>query len=351
MPYYGINTGRKRRLESKVERQSVTIHYRRFVDEPNLLNGKSLETAINDAMLHAVDGGPLKENWSRRTRALPETEDTHFINLFADGNGHFFGDLSHYTRGHMQALLERADGVPFLNVSQMPAPEGREYLHSVMYWLTRGNHVLVLQSRSIGTKQLEEYLTWLLQERSGVAPTGSGIILESVLDIDEVGGDLDDISEIIIGGSPLPEPPGYVAPERGSEQVGKDIEQYTGLDRRRAWASRMREVLRAVMSSEADVDELLGSVPEGADLDVTVQIGYKLKKRSISREPMQRALRNLPDGDIRAISKGGRQTGRDVRLSYSARVQKNGSLLDPGDVERALREAYDHFVSNGKIQP
>lgn len=335
-----------------MERQSVTIHYRRFVDEAGALGGRTLEDFINDAMAHAADGGALKDNWSRRTRAVPpEDADTHFVNLYSDGNGHFFGDLTHYTKGHMQALLEQADEAPFLNVSQMPAPEGREYLHSVMYWLARGNHVMVLQSRSIGTKQLEEYLTWLLHQRCGLLPAGTGIVLDSVLDLDEVGGDLDDISAIVIGGSPLAEPPGYKPPQEKADPTLREVEEYKNLGIRRAWADRMRQVLNAVMNSEADVEALMDSVPEGADLDVKVEIGYKLKKRKLSREPMQRALRNLPDGDIRAISKEGRQTGRDVRLSHSARVKKNGSLLDPQDVERALREAYDAFVSNGKIQP
>lgn len=338
-----------------MERQSVTIHYRRLVDEDGILGGRSLEDFINDAMQHTADGGPLRDDWSRRTRQLPpDASDTHFINLYSDGDGHFFADLSHYTRGHMQALLERADRVPMLNVAQMPAPEGREYLHSVMYWLAIGNHVLVLQSRSVGTKQLEEYLNWLLRERCSLMASTSSIVLESIFDADEVGGDIDDISEIIIGGSPLAEPPGYAPPERpagGERTREEEVEEYRGLEKRRAWATRMKDVLRAVMNSEADVDELLDSVPEGADLDVTVQIGYKLKKRTVTREPMQRALRNLPDGDIRAVGKQGRQTGRDIRLSYSARIQKNGSLLEPADVERGLREAYDNFVSNGKIQP
>lgn len=337
-----------REMEKVAERQSVTIHYRRFTDEHGLLGGRTLEEFVNNALDTEADGGRLKADWSRRTRLLPPDEtDTHFINLFGDSNGHFFADLTHFTRGHMQALLERAENTPILNVSQMPAPEGREYLHSVMYWLTRGNHVLVLQSRSVGTKQLEEYLSWLLHERSGLVDRSESIVLEMVLDADEVGGDLEDITSIVIGGSPL-----APAPEPAVRRDGGDreVEEYRGIERKHAWAARMKEVLRAVMNSDADVDELLESVPDGADLDVVVQIGYKLKRREVTRAPMQRALRNLPDGDIRAVSKNGRQSGRDVRLSYSARVAKIGSLLDPVDVERALREAYDSFVNNGKIQ-
>lgn len=335
------------------ERQSVTIHYRVFRDEKNVLRGRTLEEFINDALDVSAGGGPLRQNWSRRTRLLPPDEqDTHFINLYGDGAGHFFADLTHFTRGHMQALLERADNAPSLNVEQLPAPEGREYLHSMMYWLARGNHVLVLQSRSVGTKQLEEYLSWLLHERSQLVDEAAVVVLDPELDADEVGGDLDDIRSIIIGGSPLAPAPGP-APSRDRQREGgaKEVEEYRGLERRHAWAARMKEVLRAVMNSDADVEQLLESVPEGADLDVVVQIGYKLRRRAISREPMKRALRNLPDGDIRAVSKSGRQSGRDIRLSYSARVLRQGSLLDPVDVERALREAYDSFGNNGKIQP
>lgn len=335
------------------ERQSVTIHYRRFRDENNVLQGRTLEDYVNDALDVEADGGPLRQNWSRRTRLLPpDAQDTHFINLHGNGGGHFFADLTHFTRGHMQALLERAENTPSLNVSQLPAPEGREYLHSMMYWLVRGNHVMVLQSRSIGTKQLEEYLSWLLHERSQMVGQSAVVILDPVLDADEVGGDLEDISSIIIGGSPLAPPPAPppAQPQRGAESA-REVEEYRGLERKHAWATRMREVLRAVMNSDADVEQLLDSVPDGADLDVVVQIGYKLRRREVSREPMQRALRNLPDGDIRAVSKSGRQSGRDIRLSYTARVLKEGSLLDPEDVERALREAYDSFVNNGKIQP
>jgi hypothetical protein len=105
------------------------------------------------------------------------------------------------------------------------------------------------------------------------------------------------------------------------------------------------------MSTEADVQHLLESVPEGANLEVSVHIGYKSKKRSISRAPMQQALRNLPDGEIQAIGKDGRVTGQDVRLSHPVSILRQGTMLDVDDVVRALRETYTYFVNNGKIIP
>lgn len=34
-----------------------------------------------------------------------------------------------------------------------------------------------------------------------------------------------------------------------------------------------------------------------------------------TRAPMQQALRNLPEGEVTAIGKSGRMTGKDIRLS------------------------------------
>jgi hypothetical protein len=65
---------------------------------------------------------------------------------------------------------------------------------------------------------------------------------------------------------------------------------------------------------------------------------------------MQRALRNLPEGEITARGRHGRVTGNDIRLSYPATIAKSGSLLKHEDVLRAFEEAYQYFRENGKIQ-
>lgn len=88
------------------------------------------------------------------------------LNIFHDDGVSFFGDLTVYTRGFMQALLHNEQDVAMLPVEQQPPPAGREYIHSMMYWMAIGNHVVTIQSRSLTTKHLEQYLTWLLAERT-----------------------------------------------------------------------------------------------------------------------------------------------------------------------------------------
>lgn len=331
---------------AKPARQSVTVHYRRLQDATGSFGQRTLQTALRHAMNHAIQGEKLSDHWKHRAWIVPPAaEETLLMNLHQDHRDYFFGDLTHYTKGFMQALLAQAQDVPMLPVEQQPAPRGKEYVHSMMYWLAVKDHLLMMQSKSLGAKHLEEYLTWLLKDQSSTISATGQVILQAKFDPSDVGGDLDDLSEIIVGGSiPIPT---TVETKPSKADVS---EKYRKVARKNVW-SRGIEVLRAIMNNEADVQKLLKKVPPEADLQVSVSIGYKVPKSEseISRAPMKEALRNLPDGEIKARGRDGRMTGKDIRLSYPASVLKNGSLLDPDDAIRALREAYKHFVDNGKI--
>lgn len=331
-------------------KQSITIHYRRLEDATGAFGGRTLERAIRHAMGQTVDGTMVAEHWKRRAWLVPPSaEETLLMNLHHDGSDFFFGDLTQYTTGYMQALLDQVEDAPVLAVAQEPPPAGKEYVHSLMYWMAINNHLLLIQSRSLAGKQLEEYLTWLLKDRTPtIGPTGQ-VILQAKFDSHDVGGDLADISEIVVGGKTAIAHP--VAVPQAPPIAGTEVEQYRTVREDRTWRDRAVEVLRAIMNNEADVQELLESVPFDADLQVSVHIGYRTKRRRVTRAPMQQALRNLPEGEITAIGKHGRMSGRDIRLSFPARVERQGNLLEPGDVIRAFIQAYDYFVQNGKIEP
>jgi hypothetical protein len=191
---------------AKPARQSVTVHYRRLQDATGSFGQRMLQSALRHAMSHTIEGEKLSEHWKHRAWiAPPAAEETLLMNLHQDHRDYFFGDLTHYTKGFMQALLAQAQDAPMLSVEQQPAPRGKEYVHSMMYWLAVKDHLLMMQSKSLGAKQLEEYLTWLLKDQSSTISGTGHVILQAKFDPDEVGGDLDDLSEIIVGGSiPIP---------------------------------------------------------------------------------------------------------------------------------------------------
>ena len=334
-----------------VERKSLTVQYRRMEDPVGAFNGATLEVAIRSAMTVATNGTTISANWNERAWSYPpDNTDIYLMNLYHDDGISFFGDLTVYTRGFLQTLLKNEPNVAMLAVEQQPPPSNREYIHSMMYWLIVGNHVLLIQSRSLTSKHLEQYLTWLLKTKTQEVSDNGHVILNAKFDGDQVGGDMDDVKEIIVGGTGVLQAalPDRLPPSSSTE---RHVQRHVDLDEQKGWGERALHVLRAIMTNEADVQRLLDTIPQDADLDVSVRIGYKALRRTVSRAPMQQALRNLPEGEITAIGKYGRMTGEDIRLSYPVRVQTSGSLLNPKDVRAKLRSAYEYFVENGKIDP
>nr|WP_321512612.1 hypothetical protein [uncultured Hyphomonas sp.] len=330
------------------QRKSLTVQYRKLADPTNAFGGQSLQAALKRAVISPAGDEAVGKHWKRRAwTPTGDQSHTYLMNIYQDGSNSFFGDLTQYTQGYMQSLLKQEDDSPMLAVEQSPAPQGREYIHSMMYWMAVNDHLLAIQSISLSTKHLENYLSWLLNERtSAVGPTGH-VILDAKFDTDDMGGNLDDINEIVVGGTGAVE----AAATSSVKPEFRDVERRTDVGERRPWGQRALDVLKAVMNSEADVQKLLEEMPEGADLDVSVHIGYKSKKRKLSRAPMQRALRNLPEGDITAKGRFGKQSGKDIRLSYPARVLTKNSLPDIEDVRAKMWDAYEYFVKNGKIDP
>lgn len=347
-----------------VGKKPVKIHYRRF-DSSFMQDDKSLEDLVHQAMNSIVDGAKIRSRFASRLQVLGE--HNYFVNFYEEKCGEVdlaFGDVLHFTEGHMQALFRKvSNDAEKVEVRQMPAPEKAEYVHSQMFWMIKGNHVFVLQSQSLKTNDLEDYLAWLLQKKSQVLRSDVPIVLASQFDQSVIGGDIGDIQEIIIGGvaaKPNNENEAKSAPVVISKESTITQDNNIDLGNVAGWDTA-RKILVELLGSDARVDSLLNAVPQDVDLRVQVHIGYQTKKKKIDRvalKQIETGIRNMPDSQIQIKAKGqNRGFDGNIRLHHNAnidllRVQdRNGTLLDPVDVQRAMVEAYSIFVSNGKISP
>jgi len=347
-----------------IDRKPVTIHYRKF-NRPSAIN-TLLEQLVRTAM-NSIDSTGKKVQDRYLSRLYTVGSDNFFINTYSDGAGSMplvFGDILHFTKGHLQALCKTADqNAASVPVQQMKAPEQSEYVHSQMFWMLKGDHAFVIQSMSLRTAEFEQYLDWLLKTKTNSLVNTCPLILDAKFDEDEVGGDLSDIQEIIVGGIATPPP---TVPENDStETVVKEVTERGQIDtgRKTGWATASA-ILRELLGGDANVASLMKAVPDDAELNVQVHIGYQTKKRKIDRvalRQLETGLRNLPDSQLQIRSKGATvSSDGTVRLHHNASIrliktgegesQIIGTLLDPMDVRRAMVEAYTTFVANGKIQ-
>ena len=347
-------------------RKPVTVHYRKFIRPEGVRF--TLEEMIRSAMDYPIDGGiQLKHRYLERLRE--EGTDNYFINLYQDSSeseSFVFGDILHFSKGHLQALAKTADqSAQSVPVQQLKAPEQSEYVHSQMFWMIKDDHAFVLQSMSLKTADLEQYISWLLQTKSNVLGNQNSVTLTAKFDIEDVGGELSDIQEIVVGGvaTPPPTTADLNTPPQTTERVS-EVTQHGQIDtgRTTGWATA-RKILAELLGGDANVTSLMESVPADAELNVQVHIGFKTKKRRVDRialAQLETGLRNLPDSQLQVKAKGG-NIGRDgsIRLHHNASVKLItamdgdneiiGTLLDPADVLRATIEAYSTLVANGKI--
>ena len=131
-----------------IDRKPVTIHYRKF-DRPAVV-ASTLEQLVRAAMnTVAQDGTAIKQRYVHRIFTV--ATDNYFINTYTDRGSPeeplVFGDILHFTKGHLQALCQTADQqAATVPVQQMKAPEQSEYVHSQMFWMLKGDHAFVIQS-------------------------------------------------------------------------------------------------------------------------------------------------------------------------------------------------------------
>ena len=335
----------------------ATVHYRKLDRDGAVLDdGTTLSSAIHDALDEQhPEGGRYRDNWLHRL--MPSFEDSdqkRVINNVHTDAQTAFGELCAYTPGDLQALIDAnaASGVSAA-IAETGAPGGNEYLKGIAYWLVVGDHCYVVQHVAVRTKALEEYLTWFLHDATHIIGSNKKVMLRATFDISAIGGDLDNVRSIEIGGL-VPEG----VQDRGtSEKSALPLsvrEERKTVGEKKAWFLKAKKIVEELYGT-VEASKIIKRIPEEAALDVTVNIGYRAVRRGIDTsfmDSLAKGLRNIDDGEVKIRAKNGIIQGDDARLQAHMPfklVRANGALLDHEDVRLQLREVHDRFLKDGKI--
>lgn len=340
--------------------KSCRIHYRKL----SRVAGNFPSTSLSDriaASLAAIgpSGKPIGEQVQDRVTGIPQQPEARRVlnNSFVDAD-HVFGTICAYSPGQMQALLRKTgsdspepliDLLKAFDIAETAAPDGHEYLHAISYWLAIGDHFYQIQHAALQVKAMEEYLTWLLRDQSKTINQNEFVELQSVFDRSQIGDD--DLKQLEIGGL-IPETATVI--DEVSAAADEIEERRSIVDSLSATFAKGIKILRELVGDIA-ANQIVQNMPPEAALDVRVNIGYRSKRRRLSRVFMAdiaTSLRNIPDGEIRAIGRNGEVRGDDARLSQLMSVQRisdTSSLLDLGHARDQMLEVHRRFLHDGKI--
>ena len=109
-----------------------------------------------------------------RMYAPQQDEQRHLINYHAghantEKKGNIFGcEFLGFEEGASQSTLATGMDAEELDMDALPAEKGKEFLEGSVYFGVSANHVILMPSRALRSKQLEAYLNWFLVEKAKV---------------------------------------------------------------------------------------------------------------------------------------------------------------------------------------
>ena len=341
-----------------------TVHYRKlFRDNDDFPPSFPLSKAISKALQQKKNGVKYSQDWQLRRMPTPNDETkTRFINEIHIDDASVFGVLCVFTPEQMHALIElqrqqketSADDTSALvsnvDIAETKAPIGTEYLDGIAYWLVIEDHCYIVQHTAVQTKVLEEYLTWLLRNETSTIDQNHIVVLRADFDLGSVGGNLDNIKSVEIGGLATVSVEDFESP---ATEITESIERRS-VGNLKASFGKALKIVNEILG-ETKASKIMENMPSEAALDVTVNIGYRTVNRKISPEFMKdlaTGLRNAGDGEIKIRSKDGTIKGDEARLHLNMpfrRKRPNGILLELEHAREQLTEVHRRFLSDGKI--
>lgn len=218
----------------------------------------------------------------------------------------------------------------------------REFIDSILYFGVFGNSIVVMQSKSLTTRELEIHLKWLLGTLTKSIPT------ECILKVSDKPKE-EIIEEV------LKRPVKSVSVGAPVSAVN-DMSQGSNTP---SWvpAGTASDILKAMLSEQWEKfisSSKLEDCLDDANLEVKLTITYK-RKTSESGERMLRnlvdATRHYPDEDVTVEMVGGTKlTGKDIRLWNTIKLTTYNSLIDEHDLYSQMHEWLMTLVKTGEIE-
>lgn len=346
----------------------VKVHYRRLIRDGAIFPTESLSDRIAAAMEFTLPNGSVMKTRAKNrvTPVAGQPGYERMLNTYHAGNGFVFGTVCLFSPGQLQALLhvvddnsehpDLADVLEQLEIRETAAPKGHEYVHGMTYWFATGDHFYQIQHVTLQSKAMEEYLTWLLRDKSGVIAPQHTVALQWKFDRAQVGDD--DLTSIEIGGR-MPETYRAPSPDVDGQALTAKMEQ---VDTRESIGERIaatfaagRKVLVDLIG-EVETAKIIETMPMEASLDVRVNIGFRSTKKRIRKEVMnnlETGLRNIADGEVVARGRNGEVRGDDARLSMDMgvkRISATSGLLDPEHALKQMKEVHRRFLHDSRLE-
>lgn len=326
----------------KTETRKKTIHYKNAVFTNS-------EISLQDLLEVLVDKDEAVFNVGGRVENIDaDNTSKRFINHHKNFSGMFFGQLIFLEHGKSQELIEVDAEAQFCNIksllpssikyanetSEEAEAKRREFINSFLYFGVFGNHLVVLQSAALRTRELETHLNWLLGTKTSKIPNKSALVLQGKPTLETIKKvEKTPVKKIKIG-SPIDTVDSVDEKIENKSLILKDSYQ-TKTVKYKPTGMGM-DVVKAILGDNVFNKLSFDDSLDEANLKVNLEITYSRKTSSQGQKVLDdiaTSMRHIDDADVKIdLVGGGTIHGKDLKLSGDISVKMIKGKVDENDL-------------------
>lgn len=334
----------------KSENKQKTIHYKNVF----ITGDENLQLLIKSALNPA---GRFSRPNQRQQMINGNDSASLFINRFGDHNGMTYGQLVVLESGRRQPYITVDDSADFYSIDalasdsipadkeeqssvelqeskQTAARKRREFVESILYFGVVDCHLVLMQSKALGSRELEAHLAWLLGSCAGVMPDNSALILkDKPAEAVARRMEANPVKKIRIGSDLTTEVYNDPSEPRPARVESVETEEVHANKVRFTPTGRAAALLRAALPDGFLERLALEDSLDEANIHVALEVTYSRTTTKVGQRVIDQVaggLRHLPEADVNIELKGGgRIRGDELKLSGPIKVKfmENG-LID-----------------------
>jgi hypothetical protein len=348
--------------EPVVEYKDKTLHYRvgkvigenvvHTLQEMIELALSRLSVVKNRYQIVSVDSHDGDEGDVQQARQFMNSKVARWSILF--------NELVRYSDGANKSIITIDEDATFLPIAQIAPPisddgKRREFLDSIMHMAFLKNHVVLIQSPILRTRELEKYITWLLK-KAGVINEGS-VMLTAELPKQQRDRIINNNTKKIRIGTPLVEELGNTPIEKARKLVTTEVIKANQVKVKPK--GRGLDIIKALLTDRERetyglTDEILaGDAIDKGNINVSIEVSYNYKAKKTSQEiinNISQALRHSHPEDVElTLDKIGKIKGDSLVISRKIKLKFINGIADPEELYMKIREWLTEQIRLGEI--
>jgi len=331
----------------KSETRRKIIHYKRAVLTKNHV---TLQNLLDEAL---KAGSNAEKALNRREVINPDDESFRLINHHKNYSGMFFGQLIFFEAGRSQRLITLDDDADYYKIDAITSDaigkqgneqksteedvkKRREFIDSMLYFGVLDNHIVVMQSAALKSRELETHLSWFLGTCTELINKNSALILQDKPTEDSIKKiEQFPVKSVHLGTS--------VETRAEQEDVAKKSadnrdSKTDSMARKVKWipCGMGVDVIQAALGEDWFNQLNLQDSLDDANLQVSLEISYLRRTTSNGQKMLDNiasSLRHIDEADVKIeLYGGGTIQGNELKLSGPVSVKTLNGLVDENDL-------------------